>query len=395
MNISCNNCGKVHDVPDDAVSNKKVYFFCSSCRHKIIVDSRTKISEHLSDIHPLTGFTDIFSGLFSFFSWTGILVSSLHMILSILIIGVCAQFVYLNMAFFLSHPGAAVFFGVFLLLILVFTRSLVLYYMSKIMDYRFHHPESTSVSWKSVHFDFQEDWITVLVYSCACAALLGILVVPLPYLGSFGIFYSGIFYPVIFVLVLFIILLSVLFRFLPSILATGSFFVRDGLREILAFIAREYVEMPFYWIIITVTAKFFSFLFFGLYAAAVFASSMVIFLFMPGEAKDSVLHFLSSLPMMRSAREAVPAYVGLGSVMLGMMILLSLVLFLSFMDNLIQSLYVKAVLIMKQNPRESFNRYAMIGIMGFLIIATLLGVLIISTVLSVPLSVTFQKILGV
>ncbi len=395
MNISCNNCGKVHSVPDDIISNKKVYFFCSSCRHKIIVDSRTKITEKTGDILSLANFTDIFNGLFSFFNWPGLLISMLQIIVSVLILGICGQLFYKNITFFAQNIEVAVFLAFCIGLLIIYTRSLTLYYISKVQFFHFHHPEKKHIDWKSIHFDLEEDWITLLFYTCAALMVLFLIIVPLPYLRSFSIFYAGIFFPVFFAATLLIILAVILFRFLPAILSAGSFFVKDGIKEVYSFVIREYAQMPFYWIVITVITKFFGFLFFGIYSAVMFLSGTVIFTFMSGEGKNSLMHFFRSLPNVRSARDSIPSYVSLGAVILLIMIFLSMVLFFAFMDNFIQSLYVKSVSVMNKNPKESFNRYAVFVILALIILFSLLGVMVLINTATPQLPVFLQKFVTV
>jgi DNA-directed RNA polymerase subunit RPC12/RpoP len=395
MNISCNNCGKVHKLPDESVKNKKVYFFCSACRHKIIVDARTKISEQLSNYHSLANFTDIFNGLFSFFNWGGVLISSLHIIFSVLIVGITSQIITRNLDFFINYPLFGLFIVILIFLIIFYSRNIVLYYISKIQINIFNKPEAKYVDWKSINFDFEEDSLILLMYTSIPVAVLFFILLPIPYLNTFGIFYAGLFYPVIFITILALVFIIILFRFMPSFLAAGSFFIRDGIKEMINFIKREFVEIPFYWIVITVVSKFFGFIFLGIYSVVIIFSGSILFTLLPGEAKDSLQHILSSLPMMGLSKSGAPIHVSFGIVFLIIMVFLSFVLFLAMLDNFIQALYSKTVVIMNKNPRESFNRTAMLVILLSIILFTLLGVTILINIPSTIVPMFLNNITGI
>ena len=270
----------------------------------------------------------------------------------------------------MTHPTFTVFCFLLIFLIFIFFRNLNLYFMSKISVYRNSHFNQKVLNWKEINFDLSEDWLTILICSVIPVILLLVILVPVGFMKQYGVLYTGFVFPVIFVLTMIAVPLFLGSRVWTAVIATGSFFVRDGLKELLRFLKREYVEIPFYMIIIGLVSKFFIMIF-----TLIFSLMLVLSIGMP-------LAFISpevyAIFMTKPAEllAAIPDHMSLGLVIIGVMIALLAVLFHGFCDNFVQAMYVKAVQIMRMNPEESFSRKAMLLIMVLFFLFILGGIAI-------------------
>lgn len=369
MNITCNKCGKMHSVPDNVAENNKIYFFCSRCSHRIVVDTRTGLSEQ-TRFYSVTKFTDIFSGLFTFFNWSSILINSLFTIASLILFGIGAILFTKNSEFFMTHPSFTVFCFLAIFLIFIFLRNLNLYFMSKISAYRNSHFNQKILNWKEINFDFNEDWLTVLICSVLPVILLLIVLMPVGLMKQYGVLYAGLVFPVVFVLTMIAVPLLLGSRVWTAVIATGSYFVKDGLKELLRFLKREYVEIPFYMIVIALVSKFFIMIFSFIFSSMLFFSVGLPLAFLSTEVRAV---FMAKPAEILSE---IPDHMSLGLVILFVMIALLSVLFYSFCDNFVQAMYVKAVQIMRMNPEESFSRKTMLLIMVLFFLFILGGIAI-------------------
>ncbi|MDA3899914.1 MAG: hypothetical protein PF637_05275 [Spirochaetes bacterium] len=375
MNVTCNKCGKMHSLPDKAASNNKIYFFCSKCSHKIIVDTRSGSTEQLK-YYSTVDYTALFNGLFTFFNWPSLLLTALFMTGSLILAVIAGIIVSRNSTTFMTNPGLATVLGIFFFMLLFFLRNLNLYFTTKISAYRNAHPHKIGLNWKEINFDFGEDWLTLFICSIVPVLLLAIAVVPVSLFNFYGVLYTGLLFPIIFILSLITIPLLFSNRLWTAIIGTGSFFVRDGLAELLRFAKKEYVEIPFYVIIITAISKFFIFLFTSIFLAVLSVSVILPVVFISPEVKG----FLLSAGSSQAA--ALPDHVGLGLVILFAVVALIVILFVSFCDNFIQALYVRAVQIMRLNPEESFSRPVMLVIMVLISVFIIMGIIAAATVFS-------------
>lgn len=384
MNITCKNCGHVHEVPDESVHNKKIYFYCSNCSRKIVYDDRQGGSIVDPELFGnKVSFLDIFSGLFSFFSWTSLLVTALYGLALLLMTGLAVKVYVNNIVFFTEYPGIGIFLVLVLALIFIFGRQMVLYHASKITFFKFLNPESKIIRWKEVHFDFGEDWLIIFVYSCVIIAGMFIVGMPIPLLKGGGVFYSALLSPLFLFAALFVVLFLFLGRFLPSMVATESKFLRDGLGSLLNFIKTEFVEIPFYAVVIAVISKFFIIIFSLIYGSLMALVGCFLMLMYSQEALLHVVNLVyrffgasyTATLAFGADTMVVPSYITFGASIILAVVIISFLLFWSFCDNFVQSLYVKAVHLMRLNPRSSFDPRAMLIIVVLLALFAMLGVI--------------------
>jgi len=73
MEIRCKKCNQKYNLPEDQVENKRVYFFCENCGHKIIIDRKKEngYSDLLPSTDPLN-IRDLLSGIFYSFNMKNI-----------------------------------------------------------------------------------------------------------------------------------------------------------------------------------------------------------------------------------------------------------------------------------------------------------------------------------
>ena len=84
MEIKCKNCGKIHNIEDAALMNKKVFFFCSSCNQKVTVDGRKNFTENNVQPKEMLSFLDIFKGFKNGFIPFNIFAGTFFFVFSIL-----------------------------------------------------------------------------------------------------------------------------------------------------------------------------------------------------------------------------------------------------------------------------------------------------------------------
>lgn len=371
MEISCSKCGKEHKIPDNAVTDKKIFFYCNSCGHKIVVDNRKTFLDKTPSNKILPQITDLFNAIPVAFNSSSLLLGSIYGMMTLLLSLLTGLvIVKSNM---MTNPGLLIFFGGIVGAIIYFFYIVLLYYLSKIALYKITNPSNEKIDWKYVNFDFKEDVSVLSIIYIVFVIAFAILLLPMIFLKSAGVIYSGILFPVIYAAAVLIVLSIVLMNFIPAVLACGSRFVGESFKDIVDFIKLEFLNLPAYVFVINILSAFVYGIVSFFTAIPLALAGAGIFAFAAPEAKASLMAFAGRISSSFAGGGGgdIAAHVTIGGLLLLLFSIVVLVFLWALLVSINQTLYTKAVYIMKKNPVKSINRKAYL--IGLIILSLLLS----------------------
>lgn len=378
MEVSCKNCGKLHSLANDAVKNKKVYFFCSGCGKKIVIDNRKTDTENTGVSKRVTSSAEpeveesfysiknILSGITLSFNFSAIMLSLIYSLSFVIIIAMIGLFFSKNQKLLLTNPYMSGSIIIFTFCILYYGYNLLLYLISKIHFFKMDNPDVKKIDWSNIFFDFKDDSLALFIITIGIGLLLVFILLPISILQTYGLVYSGIFFPIFFILSTIIIISFLLRNFIPAFIASKSRYLSDFFREFFAFLRIEMLNIPFYLVAIEIV-YFFTFsivlLIFGL---SLFVTSSSIFAMMSFSLKQEIMMLPMTIQSLFSA-SSVPNTTS-GQIKAGIAIFM-IILFIAFLFlwainiNIRQALYTQATHIMQVSPGKSVNKSKMLAIL--------------------------------
>ncbi|MBN1500233.1 MAG: hypothetical protein JW982_08760 [Spirochaetes bacterium] len=376
MEISCTECGKQHNIPDTAIDNKKIFFYCNSCGHKIIVDNRKNFVKQPGSRKELPVIADILSGIPLAFNFNSILLSCVYAILFLMTALLFSIIFGKNLQNLIKNPvpliiSGVIFFGIFYFLFLI-----LLYYISKIAYFRMLNPGYKRLDWNFINFDVKEDSVVLFTIYIFSLVIFSVLTLPVIYLSKGGVIYTGILFPV-FYIIAFIVTFSLIFiNYIPAIIASKSQYISDSFSEIISFFRTEFLNIPVYTIIINIlSAIVYAIVNFFITLPLVFTGGILLIL-LGGDSKTALMGFFSRIAAKYTGAAdqfpAVSSDVTLGAIFIIIFLLVFFVFLWSLMISISQTLYTKAVFIMQKNPEHSINRN--IYLAALIVIVILLGI---------------------
>lgn len=373
MNIKCTQCGHIHQIPDEKIANKRVFFFCQNCGHKISVDTAASTNREVQ-VPPVETFDwrSLFSSIPSFFSLQAFVVAMSYYLLIMLVGAIAAVAAFKHSQFFLENRLFAIALIFAALYLLVFTANLTRYYISKISFYRFSHPDAP-VDFNHVHFDLQDDILVIFLYSLLSTGVPMLLLFPLYFAGSWGVFIGGLLFPVFLFFAAVSIILVFSGNYVTAHIASASLFTRDHFIQMFRFIKREFIFFPFFSLLIWIMRILFAkiSLLFGILTSLAAAAGMFLLLSFEGKNAFSLFfHDLFSGSVISSS--------SLSSTGILLCIVFSSTLGLAILalNSLFsQSLYARAVYIMKRSPGAAFETTPMIIIIAVFLVISILSIL--------------------
>ncbi len=375
MEISCTECGKQHNIPDTAIDNKKIFFYCNSCGHKIIVDNRKNFVKQQSSRKDIPVIGDILSGIPLAFNFNSILISSIYAILFIMTSLLCSITVFRSSSFVANHPRAVIIIFITIALVFYYLYILVLYFISKISYFKMLNPGYKRLDWKFINFDIAEDSLVLFIIYIFSMTVFTILILPVVYLSKGGIIYTGIMFTLFYGL-FFVSLFSLSFmNFIPAIVASKSQFVIESISEIIEFFKKEFLNIPVYIIIVKILTS----LVYGIVTLfltiPLLMTSGILFILMHSKSKTALFEFFTRIYDRIIGKSpdqitTVSADVTLGTILIIIFLMVFCVLIWALFVTISQTLYTKAVFIMQKNPEHSINRTV------YLVILIVLTVLI-------------------
>jgi len=371
MNIKCPKCGREHSLPDNSSDNKRIYFFCTQCRHKIVIDGRknfiagTTGTLTFKEEAPLPTVTDILDILPRFFKPSSFIMSLVFAVSSIIIVLLTCLLLFKNIDFFTQHTVALILAAGCSLSVILFSYTLLLYFISKIQFYTIDHPFDETLDWKFILFDFSEDAAVLFIISVGILISASAIMVPAILLESWGLLYAGILFPVIFAAFLFLITAAILHRFIPAVVASRSLYPNQTIFQMVRFFIREIINIPFYLIIVDLVSCFIFLILGSLFFGALALTSAGIAAAAGSSSLEQIKTIVLSLPVLftsgsASFMDAVPGQITAGIFTILFFFFIFALCFWGLMLNIKQSLITQACWIMQNNPAHSIPKYAII-----------------------------------
>ncbi|MGL4370744.1 MAG: hypothetical protein ACRCUT_13895 [Spirochaetota bacterium] len=374
MNVKCSQCGREHSLPDDASDNKRIYFYCSGCRRKIVVDGRKNFIAGTSgsiafkeEVPPpmISDILDIIPRFFRLSSFALTLVFGISFLIITVLAGVIAA---KNAGFFLSHLPVLFIAAGFFFSLLVFLFNLLLYFISKIQNYYEDRPDIDFLDWKFILFDLPEDSITFLILSVCSGFFISLLLFPLSLLESGGVLYTALIFPLMFAWTIFLLVTGFLFPFIPAFIAERSLPVKQSFIQILRFFKKEILTLPFYFLAAKTVYLVVAFISISFFSVAVILPAAGAVSLINSSVPDQLKTLVFSLPaVMTTGFSAIPDSVSSlvtgGAIAFSAVFFILLILLWAFLVNINQALAAKACRIMTANPSSSISKPVMLTIL--------------------------------
>lgn len=366
MTIACPKCGRAHALPDGSSDNKRLFFLCSQCKHKVVVDGRKKFvtgtvgTAAVRETSPKPAISHILDSTACLFSVPSFLLTLLFSLAAFLLIGVVSFVVVRNISFFTANPAIlAAVIGTTAFLVL-YGYSVLLYLIAKIRYYLIDHPSAGATDWKFILFDLPEDAVTLLLLFVCVPLIIAAISAPVYFLGEWGVLYSGFAFPVLLCFSFVCILLFAFFRTIPAIIAGKSFYIRQSIASLISFVLREALNIPVYLILIdlitfVVSVFVLSFVLLAAFLSLAGLGSLLDPSF-AGQLKTGIPAGAAQLiGLLSSGTLSFPVKTGI--ILLALFLLLTVLTASSFVITVRQNLTAQACWIMHTNPGKSVPRY--------------------------------------
>lgn len=359
MDVSCKECGQNYHIPDYKVDDRRLYFNCEKCSHKIVVENRRERWNMFSGFSRET-FTakDVLEGVFFSFNWKNLLTSMVAVILSGLIF-VLGLFLFReNAVYFAGHPGMAGFVALIFFGILISINDTHLYLVSR---NTFHNiREKENISYRLIGDEMGNDLKSILFLTVGSVVLLTLFLLPAAAFKQYGDVYIGIVYPFLFPVSFVMILVMAFRQIFIAFFALRSRSFRFSMKSLFRFIVVENLNLLAYSLLSGVVY------FTGIVLTIWIFSSSVISIIAPG----FLLSGLGVATDMQSVMSMMTGSSG-SSVLLLLMVAITGLLFVSYLVQLSQVLSVAAVYIMEKTPGRSVNRTGILIVAAVIVMAIL------------------------
>jgi len=385
MRVVCNQCSHEHTIPDENIRNKKVYFYCKNCAHKIVIAGQADHYETFNtptvSTRPILTIEHIFDAVPRFFNINSFLISFLFFIFT-LIAGATTALVITNQSIASDYPVIIFICLALSVLILLYVYSFILYTISKIHYYKLSNPSSKHIDWKYVFFDIKEDALVLFIFSSGIQFLALLLLIPVYFLHEYGVTYSSVLFIPILMCVLFVIITAILHDFIPSIIAIPSLSISQHFCYVLRYLRREIINLPIYIVSIAVIGGIVSGIITALVSGAVLFSFSAIAFLSGISFKSTVAQIIPSIVQVFSSSNSkssvVPDYLSVSMIILAIFIFLIIISLISLLFNLRIALVAQSCWIMNETPEHSVPRKTLFAGMGFFIGALIItGIIII------------------
>jgi DNA-directed RNA polymerase subunit RPC12/RpoP len=374
MTIACPKCGRAHTLPDGSSDNKRIFFLCSQCSHKVIVDGRkhfttgTQGTVSFRETEPRPTISSIIESTACLFSAPTFLLSLVFSLASFLFLSVVSFAVIKNISFLLTNPALLAGIGAVTFFTITYVSIILFYLIAKIRYFKADHPFADTIDWKFITFDLPEDSLTLLLFF-VCVPLAALLILlPVYALNEWGLLYTA-FALILFVpLVFFCVLFSAFFRVIPAVVAGKALYLRQTISSLFSFAFREALNIPVYLILIDLISFVISLavlsLFFITVVVTIAGFSLVLDPSLTAQIRAGVssASFTGIAGIAAIAGLSFPVKAGL--VIISLVLLLVIIAVYSFILTIRQNLIAQACWIMYSNPGKSVPRYVMILIMS-------------------------------
>jgi len=394
MNIKCNKCGKLHNLPSSSVDNRKIFFYCSSCGHKVIVDNRKDQSvtdksvvlkndsyEECGKSAPTLFWYDICSAVGSFFSYAGVMIALIYSLFASIVFLLVITLFAKNKEYFFDNSAVGIIIFAVVFIAVYYLYNLVLYIISKIFLYRISNKSSEKLNWNCITFDIREDSVVIAIVIIGLVIAVSLALIPISFLDTYSVLYSGLMLPIISPLFIMLITSILLKEFIPAVIASRSGFIKDGLKDLFGFFIREFKAIPLYMIIVKLLNAFFSGIILMLFVFPFIISvSVVSGLFNTYTKSKIIQYFIANISPDKviSTDGGFPVHIGFGVILFTLFVYFLILFLWALLLNLKQAIVVNAVYIMQKNPRNSMDNKTILTIIFLLFIVFILMLGVIS-----------------
>ena len=385
MRVVCNQCSHEHIIPDESVHNRKVYFYCKNCAHKIVIKGKSDQNDFPSTgimkVREIPSISDIFDAIPRFFNISSFLISFIFIIFIFISVAL-AVLLATNQSVITDYP--AIIIGIIIILssVLVFTYACVTYIISKIHYYKLENPTEKTIDWKFIFFDIKEDSAVLFIFSSGILLLSLIFFAPVYFLEEYGIAYSSImFYPMI-LCVFFLIITALLHDFIPAIVAFPSLPVMAQFLNVFRFIRREIVNLPLYMVSVAIIYSVVSAVITAIVTGTIMLTISTNALLSGSSLKNVAIKVIPSITGFFSSKSAAvsssPDYISVSMVLLAVFIFILFTALAALLFNLRVALVAQSCWIMNENREHSIPKNALIAGLGIFVLIVIAVVSITS-----------------
>jgi len=371
MEISCNQCNQKYHLSEEKVDDRRVYFYCENCGHRVVIDRKREGWFSFMPLkEELLSVTNLFDAVYLSFSKKNVLFTYMVLILFCIFGGIFALIVRGNIDFFGRHLLLSGFMLYLLALGSTLIFDLHLYLVSKNLVFRIEQGQSPRYS--KFMPDLKIDFPSIFTVSIGLFLAFTILLFPLYLMKShFSLVYGGFFSGILIIFGFFFIISAYFRDILIGFITMKPRKFRDMIGSLFKFTAVENLNIPLY--------SFFNALisgFLGLIVFIIIGSAVAIILWsatafaapgLTGGITD-LSHIFNPAP---EAADSVWSGIVL-AIIFGSLVMLFIA---AWFINLIQALAVTAVRIMSSNPGRSIHRGVLLTVMAATVAAAILAIL--------------------
>lgn len=336
MEVNCEKCSQKYHIPENRLSEKKVYFLCEKCGHRIIINPPLEgwFKNNTFGRPPFTA-GSLINSISGSFSLKSVLIAFFFLYSISISIGISSFVFYKNTEFFASHPVFTASIFVIFIIILKFFYDFMLYLLSLNAFYRFENDQN--IKYIPVSHKIIADSPKVMFFSFGGILLLIILTIPVLLLQNSGLLYAAIALPFITAAAALAVWAHITKGFLYSLIAFNQRSLKQTFKTIGRFIIVENINIVIYAFSIKLINSFISIIVISVFALPLIPVSMIL------------APFIAAGSASATGPDAAAAIILIffGSVFV--------VLAASWLTTIKQTLCSAAIRIMESNPGNSIS----------------------------------------
>jgi hypothetical protein len=363
-----------HTISDDSMGSQKVYFFCSRCGHKVILQGQDSSSTVASDdVYPVNlpkpTLKNILDAVPEMFNATTFLMSLIYYIFASIIIFLSGIFVFREYAILIDYPAFLVVLIGLILALLLYGYNILIYFISKLRYNKIINKRNSRIDWEFILFDFREDAWVLFILSIGITIVTILVLTPVFWLSEYGLIYGALIYPVALVLVILCVVVAILRDFIPAIIALNSLPVFSAIARMIRFVFREIVNIPFYIAATSVIYFFISSILTFILGGSIFATAAAIVTLSGSAALKAFQNIQLSqgnqaFSALQGAAGTLSSNFPVSLIVLLFFVFVAVVMLLSLLVNIRQSLIAQSCWLMEENPGHSVSKKAILIVLS-------------------------------
>jgi len=363
MDIRCGKCNQKYHLPDDQVDDRRVYFFCENCGHRIVIDRKKEAWFSYRVLEPLSHGADIFEGIYLSFNRKNFFITFFLLLFWTGVFAIAALAASHTMTFFSAHIFLGGFIVFVMAMLFMWTFDIHLYLLSRNLFFRIKNGKNMIFS--GARDGIVQDMPSLAFISMGIPAICILVILPVYLMKSeFGAAYAGFFHGFMLICALLILLILYCKNILMAFIALRPRSLGHTVEGFFRFLAVENINIPVYLLIISIVTLFFAGTIFLLMAGALAVTTLTAGTMLPSLLPHSGIIpgplGGGTLPSLPSAGPESADSLWNGIAMAGFWTYLFFLVFISYAVNLVQSLASVAMKIMENNPGRSLGRGALL-----------------------------------